>query len=82
MVELGAGIGLVSLVARTVGAKVVVATERPIALPLLNMNVIESGLTNVTARTLDWTAGITGVENLHHGRTFDVVLGSDLVFGR
>ena len=76
VLELGAGCGLVACALATLGARVT-ATERRIALPLLERNVeanaaaFSSG--SVDVAELDWAApGALG--------TFDRVVGTDLVF--
>ena len=76
VLELGAGCGLVACALATLGARVT-ATERRLALPLLEQNVeanaaaFSSG--SVDVAELDWAApGALG--------TFDRVVGTDLVF--
>ena len=82
VLELGAGVGLVSMTLASLGARVV-ATEREIALPLLRRNVENNAVACRAAGgecevvALDWLAAADALTNL--GR-FDVVIGADLVF--
>jgi SAM-dependent methyltransferase len=75
VLELGAGCGLVACALATLGARVT-ATERRIALPLLERNVEANAAAfsgSVDVAELDWAApGALG--------TFDRIVGTDLVF--
>ena len=75
VLELGAGCGLVACALATLGARVT-ATERRLALPLLEQNVEANAAAfsgSVDVAELDWAApGALG--------TFDRVVGTDLVF--
>ena len=81
VLELGSGCGLVALALACRGANVV-ATERAIALPLLEKNVaanaalVERRGGSVAGIALDWTAPDPQVLN----RGYDAVVGADLCF--
>ena len=81
VLELGSGCGLVALALACRGANVV-ATERAIALPLLEKNVaanaalVERRGGSVACAALDWTAPDADVLN----RGYDAVVGADLCF--
>ncbi|KAL3854983.1 hypothetical protein ACJMK2_014215 [Sinanodonta woodiana] len=79
VIELGAGSGLVGMVAALLGAKVMV-TDRESVMEYLqetiDFNLKGQGHTvSIETRALDWTKD---VETFNE--TFDVVLGSDLVY--
>ena len=79
VLELGSGCGLVALALACRGANVV-ATERAIALPLLEKNVtanaalVERRGGSVACAALDWTTPDADVLN----RGYDAVVGADL----
>ena len=81
VLELGSGCGLVALALACRGAHVV-ATERAIALPLLEKNVeanaalVERRGGILSSAALDWTAPDPQVL----GRGYDAVVGADLCF--
>ena len=81
VLELGSGCGLVALALACRGANVV-ATERAIALPLLEKNIEENAALverrggSVVCAALDWTTPDAGVLN----RGYDAVVGADLCF--
>ena len=81
VLELGSGCGLVALALACRGANVV-ATERAIALPLLEKNVeanaalVERRGGSVACAALDWTTPDADVLN----RGYDAVVGADLCF--
>jgi len=85
VLELGSGLGLLSLVAARLGAEVV-ATERPIALPLLRRNAAENGL--LLEEGAPASGGRIRVEELSWGSRlpswadagFAAVVASDVVF--
>lgn len=86
VLELGAGLGLVGMAMAAMGARVL-TTERPIALPLLRRNVehnqeVTGG--RVAVAELSWGAGQTRAllaeRNKSGAPTFDIVVGSDVVF--
>ena len=81
VLELGSGVGLVALALACRGATVV-ATERAIALPLLEKNLeanaalVERRGGTLSCAALDWTAPDADVLN----RGYDAVVGADLCF--
>ena len=81
VLELGSGCGLVALALACRGANVV-ATERAIALPLLEKNLeanaalVERRGGSVACAALDWTTPDADVLN----RGYDAVVGADLCF--
>ena len=81
VLELGSGVGLVALALACRGANVV-ATERAIALPLLEKNLeanaalVERRGGSVACTALDWTSPDADVLN----RGYDAVVGADLCF--
>lgn len=85
VLELGSGLGLLSLVLARLGAEVV-ATERPIALPLLRRNAAENGL--LLEEGAPSSGGRIRVEELSWGSRlpswsdagFAAVVASDVVF--
>lgn len=83
VVELGAGIGILSMVAAALGAARVVVTDMPEALPLLQRNVARCGESardgSVSAAALPWgdAACIAAVGS----GEFDVVLAADVLIG-
>jgi len=81
VLELGSGCGLVALALACRGANVV-ATERAIALPLLEKNIEENAALverrggTLSCAALDWTTPDADVLN----RGYDAVVGADLCF--
>ena len=75
--ELGAGLGLVSLVLAHAGQAVVASDYEPDALALLDHNAALAGLRLETLR-VDWRAVEAEHPTLRHG--FRRILGSDLVY--
>ena len=81
VLELGSGVGLVALALACRGANVV-ATERAIALPLLEKNVEANAALvkrrggTLSSAALDWTAPDADVLN----RGYNAVVGADLCF--
>ncbi|XP_046330298.2 protein N-lysine methyltransferase METTL21A-like isoform X2 [Haliotis rufescens] len=77
VVELGAGTGLVGIVASYLGGHVTV-TERREAMPNLrktvNSNTVDSCPGSITAKELDWTT------DLSPHPQYDVILGADIVY--
>lgn len=82
VVELGAGLGLPSIVAALGGASAVVATDGDAqCLPLLTANAERAGA-SLRAHALPWDDVAAGraVELLNGGKRFDVVLAADVVY--
>ena len=80
VVELGAGLGLPSIVASLRGAARAIATDGdPQCLPLLLENAQQAGATTVHAHQLDWTNAREAL-SLNDGRRFDLVLAADVVY--
>ena len=81
VLELGSGVGLVALALACRGANVV-ATERAIALPLLEKNVeanaavVKKSGGTIESAALDWTTPDADVLN----RGYDAIVGADLCF--
>ena len=86
VLEIGAGMGLPSLVANLCGARLVVVTDYPeeILLDALRANVAANcnGATNIHVQGLMWgdIKGMAAARALNNGRRFDVVILSDVVF--
>ena len=80
VVELGAGLGLPSIVASLRGAARAIATDGdPQCLPLLLENAQQAGAATVRAHPLDW-ANAREALSLNDGRLFDLVLAADVVY--
>lgn len=76
VLELGCGLALPSLVARKLGARRVVATDRhPLVPEFLGRNAAANGVAGVEYRTLDWRK----LDDRDLGK-FDLVIGSDLLY--
>ncbi|XP_040213298.1 protein N-lysine methyltransferase METTL21A [Rana temporaria] len=77
MIELGAGTGLVGIVAALLGADVTV-TDREVALEFLKTNVHDNLpadlLHKISVKPLEWGKGL---ENFS---TFDVIVGADIIY--
>eukprot|EP01061_Rhynchopus_euleeides_P032014 TRINITY_DN53070_c0_g1_i1.p1 TRINITY_DN53070_c0_g1~~TRINITY_DN53070_c0_g1_i1.p1 ORF type:complete len:234 (+),score=73.41 TRINITY_DN53070_c0_g1_i1:53-703(+) len=77
--EVGAGTGLVGIVAAKLGAREVVLTDLPTELPLLQRNAELNGVTDTVAvRPCSWG----DAEHMEALGKFDVVLVSDCLYGR
>lgn len=80
VLELGCGLALPSLVARRLGARSVVATDRHAAvMRLLTRNVQNNGLDGIEYRNLDWRRGTNEGQPTGLGK-YDFVFGSDLLY--
>lgn len=81
VLELGSGLAIPSLVARTLGARRVVASDRhPAVSRLLAENVSRNGLRDIEYQDLDWRRGGRDPESLSGLGRFDLVIGSDLLY--
>jgi len=73
VIELGAGCGLLGIaLAAAKKARPVVVTDQPSAMENLARNVERNPIKNLTAETLTWGD--------NHGKTYDVICGTDVVF--
>lgn len=76
VLELGAGLGLVGLTAARMGCHVTLTDHDPLALEAARVNVAANGVEAVAeVEALDWRA-----PDMLAGRTFEVVLGCDVVY--
>lgn len=75
VIELGAGLGLPSLVSSRCGANFVRATDQSLAIPLLLENIEANFKSNdkIEVTSLDWRTD-------RPNERFDVILGADLVY--
>jgi len=74
VLELGAGTGLPGIVAATLGARVVQTDRQELALYVCKQNALRNGITTIEHRVADWTAW-------DDGERYDVILGSDVLYG-
>ncbi|UIZ26670.1 hypothetical protein KXD40_001566 [Peronospora effusa] len=82
VIELGCGIGVPGLAAAALGAKEVILTDMPMAIPWIQANITQNQMLgliagNVVAQGLMW--GKQEALALQH---FDIILCSDLVYGQ
>lgn len=81
VLELGAGCGLVSLVACCLGAHRVVSTDLPEMLPRLKRNVeLNLNSSCIEVRALGWGASQLTQDHSWAIEKFDVILGSDITY--
>ncbi|KAE8580171.1 hypothetical protein XENTR_v10024339 [Xenopus tropicalis] len=77
VIELGAGTGLVGIVAALLGAQVTI-TDRDLAMEFLRMNVRDNipkdSLHRVSVRALNWG------KSLEEFSTYDFILGADIIY--
>ncbi len=73
VLELGCGLGLPSLVAARLGADVTATDFHPHNGPLLLASARENGLSRLRYERMDW-------RRPHLSGTFDILLGSDLIY--
>jgi predicted nicotinamide N-methyase len=75
VLELGAGCGLVGLVAAHLGAEHVTLTDRACAMAILEHNVAVNSMgERVTVRELEWEGGASDVE------TFSLIIASECLY--
>jgi predicted nicotinamide N-methyase len=75
VLELGAGVGLPGLVARSLGAEVAQTDYQSEALLLARVNAALNGVDGVATFAQDWRAW-------NHPGLYDVVLGADILYDR
>lgn len=75
VLELGCGVGLPGLVARSLGATVVQSDYLREAMDLARYNAAINGLTGIEFVTADWRA-------FDYRRTYDLVIGADIMYTR
>jgi predicted nicotinamide N-methyase len=73
VLELGAGTGVPGLVAASLGARVLQTDRNEVALHVCAMNTERNRITGVERRRADW-------ETFTSDETFDVILGSDVLY--
>lgn len=73
ILELGSGLGLSGLAAADAGAQVVQTDKIPLALRMARENFLHNGLPAPHQFCVDWL-------EWSHDETYDIVLGSDLVY--
>jgi predicted nicotinamide N-methyase len=75
VLELGAGLGLPGLVARSLGAEVWQTDHEPHALALAQVNAAHNGVSGLHHFLADWTAWAHPVQ-------YDLILGADILYER
>lgn len=75
VLELGTGVGLAGLVARTLGAEVWQTDHQRTALALAEANAIQNGVEGVQRFVGDWRSWT-------HKERYDVLLGADILYER
>jgi predicted nicotinamide N-methyase len=75
VLELGAGVGLPGLVARSLGAEVWQTDHEPKALALAALNAWQNGITGLHHFLADWT-------DWTHTDCYDFLLGADILYER
>jgi predicted nicotinamide N-methyase len=75
VLELGAGVGLPGLVARSLGAEVWQTDNLTAALEIARLNARANEVSGITRFTADWTRWTDN-------RVYDVILGSDILYER
>lgn len=73
LLEIGGGLGLVSVVAATFGHSVILSEHTPDALQFARANAIENGCSNLEIMDLDWS-------NPPVLDRFDMIVGSEVVY--
>lgn len=75
VLELGAGVGLPGIVARSLGASVCQTDHQTHALWLAQVNASDNGVSGITTFAADW-------QSWSHANAYDVVLGADILYER
>ncbi len=75
VLELGAGVGLPGIVARSLGAEVWQTDHQAHTLWLAQVNAAQNGIAGITTFAADW-------QSWSHSRSYDVVLGADILYER
>lgn len=75
VLELGAGVGLPGLVARSLGAQVTQTDYQAAALALARRNARQNNIAGIRYLQADW-------RDFYDGATYEVVLGSDVLYER
>jgi predicted nicotinamide N-methyase len=75
MLELGAGVGLPGLVARSLGAEVWQTDHQPMALSLAAVNMKQNGVPGSHHFVADWRTWM-------HTDCYDILLGADILYER
>jgi predicted nicotinamide N-methyase len=75
VLELGAGLGLPGMVARTLGAQVGQTDHLPGTLALAQVNAHQNGITGLTWFVADW-------QTWTHAERYDILLGADILYER
>jgi predicted nicotinamide N-methyase len=75
VLEIGAGVGLPGLTARSLGAHVTQTDYQSCSLLLTEMNALQNGLTDIARFQADW-------RSLPDVGPFDVILGADVLYRR
>jgi predicted nicotinamide N-methyase len=75
VLELGCGVGLPGIVARTLGAEVVQSDYLREAMDLARYNAAVNGVEGISYLMADW-------RSFDHRRTYDLVIGADILYTR
>jgi len=74
VLEIGCGLGIASLVANAAGADILASDYHPMAAQLMACNSRHNGLSDTPFQRIDWRILQAGLG------TFDLILGSDLLY--
>jgi len=75
ILEIGAGMGLVGIVAACFGHRVVLTEQNPDALRFARANAMANGCQSLTIRPFDWHASEPPI-------AYDMILGSEIIYHR
>lgn len=75
VLELGAGTGVPGIVAASLGARVLQTDRNEVALHVCEMNAERNGVSAIELRCAEWESFTAAI-----GRSFDVILGSDVLY--